>query len=614
MLRPLIFQPILAREFRQVMARSDTFALRAIPPVVFAIAYFVVVRTAGNWSGVRAGQFIDHDVLTRLGVSALAVTVVAQFFVASFALVSGIARTIAQEREKDTLNSLVLTQMTSEEIIGQKIGGRLLPMLTAVATGVPLCLFAGWAIGLPPLLQGLVIALTFTTPVLMGCLASYASAGQPSAGRAVGLAWTIVALWLILPTLARVPWPVPWWLYDVSQALRAIVEFIGKSSPISLLPDLSWTKDPTHHALAERLQIMLGLQAFLGCVAFYAASKNLCPHDKLPIGWTKQAPVETNRPVCGDDPIVWREYTMPRRHLGRRFLVNSFRQFGILLRAFLPLVLSVFVVLLGIFGLLVMWGTLIAFYGSVLWFAIPAIREAWWGPVTPADPHAAGNAFRNYIRVVSMLLSLITLRVAADSAKQRITTERAKKTWSIFLVTPLEAREIVGGKLRASLMTVRGTIIFLGVIWLLGVLSGVVNVFGVLVAAIDLLVGTAFFALIGFRAALKDPNDVMPSSLNWSNSAILAVHLGLIVLAPGFGTILPQIVLAGALVLIAYAVMIAITAFTAVAAWHTWGEIIERFDEWVDRPRPAILNRAAMDQRDAVENLPRLALNTEATG
>lgn len=591
MQRPLIFAPILIREFRRGMWRRDIFVLRIVPVLAFLAAFLTIARTATTWNGSAAAQMLTPAVQTSLGAATLIATLASQFLITSFLVPPTLGAAIAEEREKDTLAFLLLSRMTAAEIVGQKLTGRLLPILTSVAMSVPLCLFGGWAAGLPPSILFLVVALMFSTPITMGCLSIYASIRQKTNSTAIGLAWAFVSIWLVLPLLARVGLPVPLWLAEIVQSFRAILAVLAESSPISLMVERSWVRDPTHGALAERLQMMLALQFLLAGLTIFGSVANLYSHDKLPIGWRKET-TEKNRPVCGDDPIIWREYILPNRLRKLRFLGMMAVQLAALVRMFLVFSLNLLLVALGIFFMLAFWAMIIALYGSAVRYAYFAFREAWWDRGLSANAYTARNAFQGYIQLVSAFFTLITLRMLGDHAKQRITTERDKKTWSTFLTTPLDGSEIVGSKMRASLLNARWLVVHLLILWLLGVVCLAVNPFGALLAAFDLLAVVTFFAAAGIRSALRNSEDVSASSLDLTTTLMLFMHIGIIAFAPGIDLISLGLHISVKWMIAAYAIMSFIAIATAWAAWRAWRECVVRFDEWAGRPRRESLRRA----------------------
>ena len=154
------------------------------------------------------------------------------------------------------------------------------------------------------------------------------------------------------------------------------------------------------------------------------------------------------------------------------------------------------------------------------------------GPNVPID--AARVDFNLFLRFTSAFIMFMLVLVASGTALETLASERAKDTWSSLIATPLSGRDILRGKLLASIWRIRGLLITILALWTLGLISGAIHPLGYLSAVLTLVSGTAFFLVAGLLAALRVEDHATAASRG----------LGLVILPLGSG-ILPFLLPAG---------------------------------------------------------------------
>jgi ABC-type transport system involved in multi-copper enzyme maturation permease subunit len=159
------------------------------------------------------------------------------------------------------------------------------------------------------------------------------------------------------------------------------------------------------------------------------------------------------RPQVGAVPLAWKEiYVEP---------AFSYNWFG---RAILCLLVA------GSFlpGLVLIFIDLLdpsAFLFDIL-FSPKVTATSWTNPVHSVNP------INQWVRITGTLVATLTLLSVALRAANSIGGERERQTWDSLLTTPLDSNDILYGKWLGSLLSVRWALLWLLLIWGVGVLSG----------------------------------------------------------------------------------------------------------------------------------------------
>ncbi len=389
-----------------------------------------------------------------------------QFAVVTLLTPAYTAGAIAEEKERRTLEFVLATDLRDREIVLGKLASRLLNLAFLVLAGVPVLALLQFVGGIDP---GLLLAGFAATAITMISLASVSilfSTLVRRARDAIVLTYLTVLTYLILAGLSRLLLEPPGWA-DFPNNL-------GLHSPVTLLNvvdgfnagSLVWgmmqvTQAMGGPTLATTLQETLaGYTLFHGlvtlacctgavlCVRRVALREQAVPQPRA--GRRARA---WKRPPVGDRPMVWKEVRAepgPRLHwFGRVILVL--------------LVAASF-----------LWPVLILIYET------PNYRES----------------VNVWARVVGSGVACLMLLSVAVRAAGAVSGERDRQTLDGLLTSPLETRDILYGKWLGSVLGLRWAWVWLGSIWLLGVLAGAVHPL-----ALPVLVG-AWFVLAAFVAML----------------------------------------------------------------------------------------------------------------
>jgi ABC-type Na+ efflux pump permease subunit len=120
----------------------------------------------------------------------------------------------------------------------------------------------------------------------------------------------------------------------------------------------------------------------------------------------------------------------------------------------------------------------------------------------------------------SLLLLAVAMRAAGS-----VTSERSRQTLDDLLTTPLTNREIILGKWLGAILGPRRGLLWLGIVYLIGMLTGGLNPFGALLAGAAWLAFAMFFASVGVWCSVRCRHTFQASGLAIAISAfVLGLH------------------------------------------------------------------------------------------
>jgi hypothetical protein len=128
--------------------------------------------------------------------------------------------------------------------------------------------------------------------------------------------------------------------------------------------------------------------------------------------------------------------------------------------------------------------------------------------------------FNHYLRLMTVLISLIYALTLTGFAAEGIAVERARDTWLGLIATPMDGREIIRDKELGAIWRIRGVALLLVALWTAGLVAGAIHPLGFAAALVGLGVATRFFTALGTYGALRS-RDLAGAS----NAALLPVVL-----------------------------------------------------------------------------------------
>ena len=597
----MLIGPIVARDLLIASRQPRTYRRRS------SLAILMLLILGG---GYAVGYFRDRGRLSvqEMAILVKAASVVLVFYYYNLALALPpvyVAGAIAAERERRALGDLLLTRLSSAEIVLGKLVAGLAQLATILAIGLPI-------MGLLPFMSGVdadIIVLAYagiaSTAYFVGGLSILISTGCRRSGQATQTALALMAAWLILPALTWVfmgralPTLWPW--------VRPVNMWCLASSPFGVFLNMlgvafGWD-------IREAFLWMISLQMAAGTVMIGWAIARLRPvsrkledgegHVLARLGARHHWRL-IRRPACGESPMHWKE--MHTAKSGGLTQVSEI------------LALSAIFALIG--------------YGAH-YFGRPAALD-WFAHLSGKTTTDASRLdFNNYLRGITSVVELVCLILIGAAAAEAIASERARATWDSLLATPLDGNEILRAKMIGAAWKARGGIVLLLVLWSAGLLTGSLHPLGVAAALLLLIASTWWIAALGTYASLLSRE----ASHATARTTIPLILLTGTFLFCFFSSRLKTIVMgAGSvpfvncLCLVSYrdfaeavdqrtfsylrttlnlaeegagrvlgTYLTAVVGYAAAAAWFTW-MAFHRFDRTADRPERA----AATDRRRTV--------------
>ena len=200
--RPRLDWPLLGKELLELAARKQMYVLR----VSYALLLF------SGFCFYYAGHLAEApiQVLGR-GLGAFYFLVKAQLVAIYLFLPPLMAGAIAEEKERDTLGLLFLTDLTPWALILQKYIGRLIPMLTFLLLSLPLMAVSYSLGGVSFISLCSNACRLLLTCLVVGALALECSAHEATTFQALTRCWVFLVLFSLFCTAPTIP------LWEISQ-------------------------------------------------------------------------------------------------------------------------------------------------------------------------------------------------------------------------------------------------------------------------------------------------------------------------------------------------------------------------------------------------------------
>jgi ABC-type Na+ efflux pump permease subunit len=498
--RIMRLEPFLKRELIISARRKDLFRDRlivaSIVTGVVAGCLVIISRSGLDLDTGRALQWLGLVAFSSI-VSIVGALVLAQIPAAT-------AAAIAIERDRKTLDSLLATRVSSADIVLGSFMSGLIKSASVLVAALPILILVVWLGGVAPFLLFAAATGITSTALALAALGIAVSAHGRTAQRATGYALLAALTWMCLPLVLVVMlprlWPGAAWL---------------------VIPPLLWVADSSPFGLAlnligligrapplEALLRMIALQGAAACFFLAWACWRLRPASRALHEFESRTSLLRGRrgqiqkrPACGNDPVLWNEMYSTRGLSRLDRILSGIVNFG-------------------------MVAAILVTMSSFAWPAFCELLERGYGSNgetrKPAEFHPLARAivaramksntmfprgparmdFNIMLKQASATLGLFYVLMIAGAAAESIATERERDTWLGLLATPLSAEEILRAKILGAFWRVRGLVLLLLVLWVMGLLTGAVHPLG-FVAALGTLAATgACFAALGVHTSL----------------------------------------------------------------------------------------------------------------
>jgi len=477
--------PVFAAEMRATSRRVCCYATRV------GLGLFILL---GFWFGyaLRASPDPPSGIIATEFARLIFTVVAIMQGVAIIAITPAVmAGAIAGERSRRTLDDLLVSDLSSVQIVLGKFAARIFLVFEFLLVGLPILGGLTLLGGVEPVEVAWTFVVAASLAWFVGGISILASSVARGPREAVFAAYGRTAFWLCASPFLNGPiqssWPSVYvWIEPIAAALALF--------------------DPVVLSGRDRRAGWVVVALFCAGTVFVSLAAGMLRSSARGVTQARSARSRAwwRRPAVGDDPMRWKE-TITRPRLG--LVGKSIR--------------VIFV--LGSIGL-----------GIVLLNeAAPALNEVMvYGYGAAGRAHAA-DRFNDVVRMSATAFFLMALLSVTATAAAAITIERAAETWTGIIASPLTASEILRAKRAGAYRRARGSIVAVVAIWTLGLIGGAVHPLGFAAACVLLPVYLASAAAVGTFASLIAKTTAKAFAVAIVTTLLL--HLGLlIVCAPLF--------------------------------------------------------------------------------
>lgn len=439
--------PLVGPECRRCLGRrwlAWAGVLAALPAsgIVLAVAWVWFLKLQLNPVGVPGGLL--SGTLVALDVVAIAIA-----FVLTPALLAGV---LAGERVRGTLELLLAAEVNARDIILGRLMGRLSQVGILLAAGLPCWVLTLTQAGIPFSAGAALTLLPLAVAWGAGGMAMAASVSARR-GRDALIGVYFVEAAILAPGVFLLFSPMVLW------------GSILCLNPFSGLAAAAW------HGQALPAWTSIAWWSVLGALGTAWAGLRLRPVYLRRTGSGAPPRRRGRVPAMGERPMLWKELHIERaKALGR-------------------------------VGRLLGWLVIAVVLGGSVWMAA---WMAWCalGYGSSGDVGAVRDLFTFWITSTQLPLAWIIQWGVGLRAGVTVATEREQGTWEALILSPLEAGEIVRGKVLGSMHALRGLAAAGLAAWTLALATGALGTWDYVQIVAGLGVMVFFMATVGVTASL----------------------------------------------------------------------------------------------------------------
>jgi ABC-type transport system involved in multi-copper enzyme maturation permease subunit len=499
-----LFGPLLLYDLLRLARRRRYLVIRTIYAVTLLsllaalYSYWVWNLPRGtNPAATELTRFAETFFFTFMCVEFVAVLLLTPVYAAG---------AVAEEKDRQTLEFLLATDLDKREIVLSKLAARLVNLALLVLVGLPILSVTQFFGGIDPDLVFTGFAVLGLTLASLTAVSMLHSIYARKARTAIVLTYLTTFLYLGLgflgaeylpeaPAMARLGFTVESDGVYYSFTLQSLVDALNTGNLIVALRNLvaAWKQNQALSAVVPGVLAKYAIfhtVVFVGCTTWAVA--RLRAAARAPLVAPKR---DTSRPRWWDwpsldtSPLLWKELVIePGFRFGRltRLLVLA-----LALASFVPALATCYNFLIDRYE-----GPAIA---DVDRFTLPQERRQ-----IETYQRAALILVQNlrrdiqeWLKTVGTLVICLTVLVVAVRAAGSVSGERERQTLDSVLTTPLNRDSILDTKWWAALLSVRWTWLWLGLMWAVGLVTGGLSIYALPVLMYASVVYAMFAANVG---------------------------------------------------------------------------------------------------------------------
>lgn len=485
---PVCFHDLVrtGRQARYMLLRSGYVTVLLVTLSLTYASWF-----GGGLNGLVAGGQVQGRAMAVFAESFFTSFAWVQFLAAVVFTPICVASGLTEEKERRTLDLLLTTDLEDQEIVLGKLASRLAHLLLVLMAGLPVLALTQFFGGVDPELVLLAFVVTGMTMTSLGALAMLCSVYRANIFEAVLVTYLWLGGFLAVTFVAYGATYVFNFVLGIAMAVVAVPDWLmlphpNFGNPIITLIDLDQFirggMNP-YQAMKEALVECAAFQLAFFAWACWRAVQRLRPAHQpvspLPI-WRRTGiefpPQRRRRKLGNGSPLLWKEMHADAPVGSQRFSA---------------LVMYLF---------LVLGWCLTAFFIASLWanaaFAHSMYDDQgidWRG--MRALSHALTHALGTFLASVMLL-------AVAFYAAGGISRERERQTLDALLTLPVDRRDILFAKWLGIILAVRPVWWCLGVIWIVGALTGGLHILALPLLLLAWAVHASFLCGLGLWCSL----------------------------------------------------------------------------------------------------------------
>ncbi len=535
-----LFGPVFVYELVRVGRRRITYLLRGLYVLglctMLGLLYLQWLDRVGYWDSYGP-QVIPPGRIAAFATEYFYYFVFVQYAVVCLLTPAYVAGTVADEKERKTLEFLLATDLRNREIVFGKLAGRVANLLVLVLAGLPLLAMLQLFGGIDPELVLAATAATVVTLVGLAAVSIYQSTVVKKPRDAILLTYLLVGVYVVSSAVlagytTNVLSPQGYSAVTVAGYrldFADVFEWVASGNLPYLLMTSAASRRSVSFGPDEVVEILTRLGAFWGVVGTGLVLLAVARLRAVALGQSgglggvplfrrTARTTATARPAVGDDPMFWKEVFVEggfRAGCGGVVLATLVVGFTFLVPA---------LILFSFFGDLVLSWAADAFPGLALrdnlpsyWFIGPGYRDSfasrWDGFV---------EAINGWVRGATGVIGFLLMLAVAVRGAGSVSGEKDRDTWVSLISTPLTAREMIFGKWWGTVLGVRRGYWLLVAVWGCGLVVGAVNPLMVVASAVTTAVYMAAFAWIGVYCSVTARTTLIATVRAFLAAAFLA--------------------------------------------------------------------------------------------
>jgi ABC-type transport system involved in multi-copper enzyme maturation permease subunit len=456
-----MFGPVLFYDMVRSARRSRYFILRGTYCMILLLILFFV------WMTTASHQGRDQDLAARLAETFFEMFTITQLIAVMLLTPAYVAGAISEEKDRQTLEFLLATDLRNREIVFSKYLSRLANLMLFLLTGLPILSMLQFLGGVDPNLVMASFAFTMLTTIGLGGVSILNSAiyKRPRDSIAISYLYILAYLGLTTALLRAAPPsmflggspPLPW---------QEALDFVYVGNIFVLLAKIY--EAGARGVLATELPgLLLEYALFYGGLAVvsiaWATLRLRSIALKQAFGKISRTLKSRGRAAVTELPMLWKEI-----HVEGSLKLNWMAMIllGLMVRATFA---NPFVALVG-----------------------HTVVGNWSAPGSELS-----RDINVWVRIAGTGVACLTIMGVAIRAANSISAERDRQTIDGLLTTPLGSTEILSAKFLGSLCSVRLGWVWLGLIYIIALLTGGLHLFAFPLVIVAWFVFACAAAMVG---------------------------------------------------------------------------------------------------------------------